>query len=63
MNEMIYLTPKMVSETLHIGRNKAYKLFNLQGFPAVRIGKQFLVDADSLKRFLQEHEGSRITLS
>lgn len=63
MSELRYLTPKMVSETLHIGHNKAYKLFNLPGFPAVRIGKQLPVDADDLRRFLKEYEGSRITLS
>lgn len=60
--EITYLTPKMVSETLHIGMNKTYKLFKIRGFPAVRISNQWLVDANDLKRFLVEYRGSGIDL-
>lgn len=62
-NNMVnYLTPEMVSEILHIGMNKTYKLFKMRGFPAVKISRQWLVDADDLKRFIGEYRGSGITL-
>ena len=61
-NVIEYLTPEMVSEALHIGMNKTYKLFKLRGFPAVRISRQWLVSAEDLKRFLSEYKGSLISL-
>ena len=60
---MEYLTPKMVGEILHIGENKSYQLFKLAGFPCIQIGKQLLVEMDSLKDFLRKYEGSKICLS
>ena len=52
----------MVSETLHIGVSKAYKLFGLKGFPAVKIGRQWVVESEELKRFLHEYRGCEIKL-
>ncbi len=57
-----YLTPKMVSDMLHIGIGKTYKLFKLRGFPAIRISNQWLVSDIELKKYLHEHKGSGITL-
>lgn len=51
-----YLTPKMVGEKLHIGRNRAYSLFKRPDFPLIRIGKTLLVDADSLKRYIELYQ-------
>ena len=60
--ELIYLTPKMVSEALHIGMTKTYKLFKMRGFPAVKISNQWLVESNDLKKFIDEYRGSGITL-
>lgn len=60
---MEYLTPKMVGAILHIGENKSYQLFKLEGFPRIQIGKQLLVESESLKSFLQKYEGTQIHLS
>ena len=57
-----YLTVKMVGDILHIGKNKVYKLFNLPGFPYVQIGNKKLVEAESMRDFLRDHQGSRIKL-
>ncbi|MBQ7562998.1 MAG: helix-turn-helix domain-containing protein [Lachnospiraceae bacterium] len=57
-----YLTPEMVSKLLHIGMNKTYKLFKIKGFPAVKIGNQWLVEGEDLRRFLSEYNGSQIAL-
>lgn len=60
---MEYLTPKMVGDMLHIGENKSYQLFKLSGFPYIQIGKQKVVEAESLRSFLQKYEGSQIVLT
>jgi len=59
---MEYFTPKKVGEILHLSQNKVYRLFKLPGFPAVRIGRQFLVSEESLKKFLSTYEGECIIL-
>ena len=62
-NNMVqYMTPEMVSEALHIGMTKTYKLFKMKGFPSVRISRKWLVEADDLKKFLSEYKGSGITI-
>ena len=38
-------------------RALAYRLFNTDGFPAVRLGKRILVREDSFEAWLQAHEG------
>ena len=62
INDTNYLTPEMVSAALHIGMTKTYKLFKMRGFPAIKISRQWLVDADDLKRFMDEYKGSEINL-
>ena len=59
---MEYLTPKMVSEMLHIGIKKAYKLFRLKGFPGVKIDRQWLVEKSDLEKFIREYSGSALQL-
>ena len=41
-------------------RALAYRLFNTEGFPVVRIGKRVLVREDSLDSWLKENEGSTV---
>ena len=62
MEKEKYLTPKMVSDMLHIGIGKTYKLFKLRGFPAIRISNQWLVSDSELSKYLNEHKGSGIVL-
>ena len=57
-----YLTPKMVSEKLHIGMTKIYKLFKMPGFPAIRIGNQLLIENTKLRKYLDEYSGSVLKL-
>ena len=57
-----YYTPENVSEILHICMKKTYKLFKMRGFPSVKIGRQWLVEAGDLKKFLAEYKGSGIIL-
>lgn len=46
------LTVNDVKEMLSIGRDRAYKLFQLEDFPKVRINKQyFIMEADLIAWF------------
>jgi excisionase family DNA binding protein len=57
-----YLTIKDVATLLHIGYNSAYKLFKIQGFPFVRIGRKYLVEDSELQKFLDEYKNSTVLL-
>ena len=48
------LTVKDVQETLKIGRNRAYNIFARADFPAIRIGKKFVVEEKAFQNWLQE---------
>jgi hypothetical protein len=49
------LTAKDLAEVVgNIGL--AYRLFNTQGFPTIRLGKRVLVRADSLDAWMKEQE-------
>ena len=54
------LTPKDVQGVLSLGKNTTYKLFNLKGFPKIRIGKKYFVYEDDLENYLKEHVKSNI---
>ena len=59
---MEVLTVKDVGEKLHIGKTKAYRLFQLKDFPSVRIGNKWIVTEDNLNRFLDSYVHSNIIL-
>ena len=54
------LRPKDVQSILNLGKNTTYKLFNLKGFPKIRIGKNYFVYEDDLENYLKDHVKSRI---
>ncbi len=56
------LTPKDISKLLKCGSTKAYKLFNLKGFPKIKIGKRYYVRESSFWEYLSDHERSVINL-
>ncbi len=65
-NSLLYsdklLTPKDISEILHCGKAGAYKLFNLSGFPKVKIGKRYYVRETSFWEYISDHERSVIKI-
>lgn len=50
------LTVKEMMDFLNVSRATAYELVNRAGFPAFRIGRKILVNADRLKAWMQEQE-------
>lgn len=56
------MTVRELSEKLHIGRDNAYKLMRLKGFPSIMIGNKFIVLEDDVEDFLKEHRDLKIYL-
>lgn len=57
-----YLGVKEVAELLHIGYNKARKLFHQKGFPGIKLGGTYVVDEKDLSEYLERHKGSQIAI-
>ena len=43
MDKVEFYTVKDIKEILHIGKNKAYALCNLELFPTVKMGNKLLI--------------------
>ena len=56
------LDVKQLATKLGIGRDKAYTLMKLKGFPSFAIGSSYRVFEDDLEKFLKEHRGLKIIL-
>ena len=54
------LTVKQLQVKLNMGKNKAYKLVHLKGFPSIQIGKTILVSESELNKWLLENQNSQI---
>lgn len=48
------LTVEDVRARLKIGRNKAYDIFARDDFPAILIGRKYVIEETALKKWLQE---------
>lgn len=42
-----------VMDILSIGRNTAYGLFHMPGFPGIRVGKSFRVSRDAFRQWIE----------
>ncbi len=60
MNKL--LSPKDVQENLNIGKNTTYKLFQLKGFPKIKIGKRYYIFENDLESYLKQHIKTSIFL-
>lgn len=57
-----YYQTKDLCIILGIGKNTAYKLVKLDGFPKVQIGKKIFIPKEELEIYLKKHIGSKIKL-
>ena len=60
--ECNYITPKQIGEHLQIGKDKVYALCQLDGFPAIKIGKSYRINENKYIKWLEKHEGTTINL-
>lgn len=52
-----------IMERYHVGKNKAYALLKSPGFPAFRIGRNYLVNEDDLYRWEKTMIGKEVRLN
>ena len=57
-----YISVKEMAALLHIGKNKAYKLVNIKGFPVIKIGGTHCVSKKGLEEWIEKNYGSEISL-
>ncbi len=62
MQEKEFYGVKDIQEIFSIGRNKAIALMNTEGFPAIKLGRTYRVERESLRRWVKEHEGKEINI-
>lgn len=58
--ELTVLQTKDLQEYLGIGKDKAYALMRSEGFPSIRIGKQYIITMLNLKNWLNDNIGKTI---
>lgn len=61
-NEKILLTIKDIQEIFQCGKNYAYSLTKLKGFPTIKIGKKIFVPKDKLEKWIEENTNTEIEL-
>ena len=54
MEEIKTLTVEDVKDILKIGRNRAYDIFAREDFPAILLGRKYVVEENALKNWLQK---------
>lgn len=55
-------TLKELQNVMKIGKNTAYKLTKLKGFPIIRIGNKILVPHNQLIEWLDKNKGNTINI-
>ncbi len=53
-NNTNILTVEDVAKIMKIGRNKAYEIFNIKGFPAFKVGRLLMVTEPDFKEWINK---------
>lgn len=61
-NEIVMYTTQDLRRILKCGRDKAYSLMRLKGFPSVQLGGQYLVEKSAFENWLVHQQGRRIAV-
>ena len=60
---VILLTIQDLMKIFQCGKNYAYALTKLPGFPTLQIGKKIYIPAEGLEKWIKENTGTTITLT
>lgn len=55
------LTMKDLQEIFVCGKRQAYELLQIPGFPAMKLGRKYLISAKALDNWIQKNVGKTIT--
>ncbi len=53
----LFLSAKLVAQTLGIAISSAYELMHEDGFPSLRIGSRFVVPKEKLRQWVEQQTG------
>ena len=53
----LFLSAKLVAQTLGVGRATAYELMAEKDFPAIRIGSRIVVPKDKFRQWVEQQTG------
>lgn len=62
MSELNYLKSEDVKNILGTSDRKVKALFNVEGFPCVKIGGDWYVRADKFEAWMEANEGKRVKI-
>ena len=62
MDEIKMYSMKELQQIMHIGKNTAYKLVKLKGFPTIQIGNKILVPHNQLCKWIENNNHSKINI-
>lgn len=54
------ITVSDIKKHLHIGHDRAYQLISLKGFPAMKLGKRYIIQKDKYLKWLEENYKNKI---
>lgn len=58
-----FLTPKDIQERMKLSQTTVWRLMNVKGFPAIRIGKNIRIRESDFEKFLETYDSNKINLS
>lgn len=53
----LFLSAKLVAQTLGVGRATAYELMNAKDFPALRVGSRIVVPKEKFRQWVEQQTG------
>ena len=53
----LFLSAKLVAQTLGVGQASAYELMREKSFPAIRIGSRIVVPKDKFRQWVEQQTG------
>ena len=53
----LFLSAKLVAQTLGVGRATAYELMNEKAFPAIRVGSRIVVPKEKFRQWVEQQTG------
>ena len=53
----LFLSAKLVAQTLGVGRATAYELMNEKDFPAIRIGSRIVIPKEKFRQWVEQQTG------
>ena len=62
-DELVLYTVTDIMKIFKIGKNKAYDLCKVKGFPTIKIGCKTLIPKEQLKKWISENQDCEIFLS